>query len=179
MVRWSLLLLGALTCLWPLAVTAHGPTPQKVQERIVLQSSPARVWALVSDFSGIADWHPNVDKAEASGGNKPGAERILTLKSGGVIVDGLDEYNAEEMSYGYRLSKENTDALPVSFYSATLSVKPADGGGSEVVWLGRFYRADTSNFPPENLNDDAAVQAMETFFRDGLEGLKAKVDAGK
>lgn len=179
MMRWSLLLLGALTCFWPLAATAHGPTPQKVEEKVVLKSSPADVWAVVGDFGGIADWHPGVEKAEASGGNKPGAERTLTLKSGGAIVDGLDEYNADEMFYGYRLSKENTDALPVSFYSATLAVKPADGGGSEVVWLGRFYRADTSNFPPENLNDEAAVKAMETFFRDGLEGLKAEVDAGQ
>ncbi|SDP47728.1 mxaD protein [Filomicrobium insigne] len=179
MMRWSLLLLGALTCLGPLAASAHGPTPQKVEEKIVLKSSPADVWAVVSDFGGIVNWHPGVETAEATGGNKPGAERTLTLKSGGVIVDGLDEYNAEEMSYGYRLSKENIEALPVSFYSATLSVKPGDGGGSEVVWLGRFYRADTSNFPPENLNDQAAVKAMETFFREGLEGLKAKVAAGK
>jgi mxaD protein len=63
----------------------------------------------------------------------------------------------------------------VSFYSATLTVKPA-GSGSEVEWIGRFYRGDTSNFPPENLNDEAATKAMTALFREGLDGLKAKLE---
>jgi mxaD protein len=81
------------------------------------------------------------------------------------------------MSYGYRLAKENVDAFPVSFYSAALSVKPGKDGGSEVVWIGRFYRADTSNFPPEDKNDAAAIAAMKTFIEEGLKGLKAKAEA--
>jgi mxaD protein len=53
----------------------------------------------------------------------------------------------------------------------------AAGEGSEVEWLGRFYRADTNNEPPENLNDAAAVKAMQEFMKAGLEGLKAKAGA--
>ena len=48
--------------------------------------------------------------------------------------------------------------------------------GSEVTWTSRFYRADTINFPPENLNDEAAVKAMTEFMQGGLQGLKAKVE---
>ena len=54
-------------------------------------------------------------------------------------------------------------------------MKPA-GSGSEVEWIGRFYRGDTSNFPPENLNDEAAIKAMKGLFREGLDGLKAKLE---
>jgi mxaD protein len=154
-------------------VLAHGPTPQKSEEKISIAAPPAKVWAALKDFGDVS-WNPGVTKAEASGGNANGATRTVTLKTGN-LVEGLDEYNDKDMSYGYRLSTENLDALPVSFYSATLAVTAA-GEGSEVTWIARFYRGDTSNFPPENLNDEAAVKAMTEFLQEGLKGLKAKVE---
>ncbi|MDD2739535.1 MAG: SRPBCC family protein, partial [Methylomonas lenta] len=39
----------------------------------------------------------------------------------------------------------------------------------------RFYRGDTGNTPPENLNDEAAVKAMTQFINNALNGLKSKV----
>jgi mxaD protein len=156
-------------------LNAHGPTPRKVEETVAITAPPAAVWTAVKDFGAISTWHPGVSKSEGQGGNGSGATRAVTLKSGGVLQEGLDDYNEAEMSYSYRLSKENLEALPVSFYSATLTVKPA-GSGSEVEWIGRFYRGDTSNFPPENLNDEAATKAMTALFREGLDGLKAKLE---
>lgn len=178
MKHWPMLLFGGLLVVLAVPVAAHGPTPQKAAESIVVAAPPAKVWEVVGKFSAIADWHTGLASSTGSGENSAGAERTITLKSGGVLVEGLDEYNDENMSFGYRLAKENIEALPVSFYSATLSVKPADGG-SQMEWLGRFYRADTSNFPPDHLNDEAAATAMKTFFREGLEGLKAKIEAGQ
>jgi mxaD protein len=101
----------------------------------------------------------------------------VVLKSGGQLTDSLDEYAAAEMSYSYRLAKENVEVMPVSFYSATLEVKPAANGRSSVEWLGRFYRADTGNFPPPEKSDEAATKAMTEFFHAGLEGLKQKAEA--
>lgn len=155
---------------------SHGPTPQKAEETIAIKAAPADVWKAIKDFSVIADWHPGVTAADASGGNEPGATRTITLKSGGTLVEGLDEYNDKDMFYAYRLSKEDVAVFPVSFYSATIAVK-AEGDGALVEWKGRFYRGDTGNFPPENLNDEAAVKAMQDFFKAGLEGIKAKVGA--
>jgi mxaD protein len=159
-----------------LSASAHGPTPQKVEEKIAIAAKPDAVWAVLKDFGKFAEWNPGIAKIEAEGGNAAGATRKLTLKNGGVIVEGLDDYNEGEKLYAYRLSTENLEALPVSFYSATISVKPA-GEGSEVEWIGRFYRGDTSNFPPDNLNDEAAVKAMTEFFKEGLAGLKAKAES--
>jgi mxaD protein len=152
---------------------AHGPTPQKAEEKITIAAPPAKVWAALKEFGDVS-WNPAITKAEVSGGNASGASRTITLATGN-LVEGLDEYNDKEMFYGYRLSTENLEALPVSFYSATIAVTPA-GDGSEVTWIGRFYRGDTSNFPPENLNDEAAVKAMTDFLQEGLKGLKAKVE---
>lgn len=156
-------------------VLAHGPTPQKAEEKIAISAPPEKVWAALKDFGDVS-WNPGIRKAEATGGNDPaaGASRTITLEAGD-LVEGLDEYNDAEKSYGYRLSTENVEAFPVSFYSATIAVTPA-GDGSEVTWIGRFYRADTSNFPPDHLNDEAAVKAMTEFMQEGLKGLKAKVE---
>jgi mxaD protein len=166
----------ALLALW-IGVTApalaHGPTPQKAEEKITVAAPAEKVWEALKNFADVS-WNPAITKTEASGGNASGATRTITLKTGN-LVEGLDEYNDKDKMYGYRLSTENLEAFPVSFYSATIAVTPA-GEGSEVTWVGRFYRGDTSNFPPENLNDEAAVKAMTEFMQEGLKGLKAKVE---
>jgi len=59
----------------------------------------------------------------------------------------------------------------VFFYSSSIRLRPT-AGGTEVEWIGQFYRGDTSNEPPENLNDDAAKKAMSDFFEAGLNNLK-------
>jgi mxaD protein len=152
---------------------AHGPTPQKAEETVTIAAPPAKVWDALKSFGDVS-WHPAVVKVTASGGNDPGASRTITLKTGD-LVEGLDEYNDKDMAYGYRLSTENVEAFPVSFYSSTIAVTPA-AEGSTVTWTGRFYRADTGNFPPEDKNDEAAVNAMTKFMQEGLKGLKAKVE---
>lgn len=157
------------------SANAHGPTPQKADEKITVAAPPATVWEVIKDFGSIGDWHSGLAKVASEGGNKEGATRTLTLKSGGDIVESLDSYNEKEMTIEYRLLKENVDAFPVSFYSDQISVRPADGG-SEVQWTSRFYRADTTNEPPENKNDEAATKATTEFFQAGLAGIKAKAE---
>ena len=157
------------------SASAHGPTPQKADEKIPIAAPPSAVWEVIKEFGSIGDWHSGLAKVAAEGGNKEGATRTLTLKSGGDIVESLDAYNEKEMSIEYRLLKENVDAFPVSFYSDQISVRPADGG-SEVEWTSRFYRADTTNEPPEDKNDEAATKATTDFFQAGLAGIKAKAE---
>ncbi|MBB5047142.1 mxaD protein [Rhodopseudomonas rhenobacensis] len=171
-----LLTLIAALLLAPGLAFAHGPTPQKIEETIVIQAPPAAVWLMVKDFAGLAKWHAAVANCDGQGGNANGATRTVTLKSGGKLVDGLDEYDDAGKSYGYRLAQENLEAFPVSYYSATLTVR-AKGDASEVEWTGRYYRGDTGNYPPETQDDAAATAAMSKFFRDGLESLKAKLEA--
>ncbi|SFK61178.1 SRPBCC family protein [Methylocapsa palsarum] len=168
--------------LWTLAATmvatgalAHGPTPIKVDESIVIAADPQAVWAVAGQFGDIAKWHPDVTAATIKGGNAAGAEREITLK-GGVLKEGLDEIDPADFKLSYRMSDPNLDALPVSSYTVTFTIKPAEGGGSQVAWYGRLYRGYTGNDPPENLDDEAARTAMSTFLRDGLQGLKKKVE---
>ncbi len=160
-----------------LSAQAHGPTPQKVEETIEIAAPPATVWAKVQTFSDLADWHPAV-KSSAAGKDENGGEtRTIVLKSnGGELTEGLDYRTEEEMKMGWRLSKEKVDVCPVSSYSAAISVEPA-GSGSAVRWLARLYRADTTNEPAPGKDDASAVQASSDFIKQGLEGLKAKLEA--
>lgn len=159
------------------AAAAHGPTPIKVDEKITVAADPQKVWAIVGHFGGIADWHPDVASVKATGGDAVGAVRELTLRKGGVITESLDEFDPQQFKYSYRMSEPNLEALPVSSYSATLVVRPAAGGGSEVQWYGRLYRGDTGNEPAEGLDDESAKKAMTEFLHDGLQGLEKKLQA--
>jgi mxaD protein len=150
---------------------AHGPTPQSVEESITIGAPPDAVWAVVKDFASLAAWHPLV--AACAGKDK---ERTVTLKSGGALLDNLDDYSDPEHRYSYRLMQENVEAFPVSFYTATLAVKSAGPNSSEVVWSSHFYRGDTTNEPSEKLDDAAAVAAMKRFLSTGLQGLKDRVE---
>ncbi|WP_242444499.1 SRPBCC family protein [Advenella sp. S44] len=155
-------------------VYAHGPTPKKVEEAVNIAAPPDKVWETVGDFGAIANWHPDVSNSAADKGNEAGSVRELTLEKG-IIKESLDEYDAAAHSYSYRMDGENLEALPVSSYSSTISVE-AEGEGSKVSWIGRFYRGDTSNEPPEALNDESAIAAMTAIYQNGLAGLKKTIE---
>lgn len=168
----------ALACLMGApAALAHGPTPQKVDTAIDIAVPCELVWSQLRNFGSIGDWHPDVTAIEAEGGSARGATRALTLSNGETVVERLDTLDGQKQMLSYRLSEENLDALPVSFYTARMTVsRPESGARCRVEWGGRLYRGDTTNEPPESLNDAAAVAAMTAFFEDGLAGLKAKLE---
>lgn len=171
--QFVLLLLGAV-CLFAPA-HAHGPSPQRLEEKVIIAASPEKVWSLIENFSALADWHPlvsssDVSSSESVGSNSTGATREVVLADGHV-VERLDRHKPAQKRYGYRLLKENAEAIPASFYSAKLSVNAVDEG-AEVVWKGMFYRADTSNYPAEGRTDEAGREALSHFFRVGLDNLK-------
>ncbi|ODR95734.1 MxaD protein [Methyloceanibacter stevinii] len=176
MTLFRIAVLHAFLLLGAASAAAHGPTPQKVEEGIAIAAPPAKVWDLVKNFDSLVSWNPLVETSMGTGGNEAGAERTVVLRDGGQLKDSLDEYVEEEMSYSYRLDTPDIEAFPVSFYSATLAVKPGADGGSEVTWDARLYRADTGNFPSEEQNDAAAIEAVTKFYKAGLEELKKKAE---
>lgn len=169
---WILLLFSTM-------LLAHGPTPKKADHSIEINASADKVWAQLKAFDGMADWHPLVIESSGDGSHTAGtSQRILTLKKGQLIEE-LTEYLDADQEYSYRLAKEDTDTFPVSSYRATLKVQSLSADKSSVRWKGRFYRGDTGNTPPEQLNDEAAIQAMDEFFTKGLQGLKNKIELGE
>jgi hypothetical protein len=150
------------------SAVAHGPTPQKVDESVTIEASADKVWHVVSEFDDIANWHPDVKAVDMV----DDTTRQLTLDNDQQFTESLDDRDDANKLISYRLLSENFDAIPVSFYTITLQAESVSDAETKLTWSGRFYRADTGNFPPENLNDEAAVKAMTEFAQAGLQGIK-------
>ena len=175
--RLTLAALAALAafsalCL-PLAATAHGPTRQKVVEKITIDAPASVVWAKIKNFDALKDWHPAVEASPADQGNTEGSVRQISLKGGGSLVETLERYDDAKMRYSYRA--KDGGALPVTNYTSTLSVS-GEGNSATVEWRGAFYRGHPGNEPPPEQNDDAAVRAITGVYQGGLANLKKLVE---
>lgn len=153
---------------------AHGPTPQKADESVVIDASIEKTWAVLKNFDQIANWHPDVTSSKGDGKNESDGVRTLTLANG-ELVESLDYYSEKDHEFNYRLKTENTDAFPASSYTTSIQLI-VDGDKTLVKWKSRFYRGDTGNSPSEKLNDESAVKAMNEFIQQGLKGLKEAVE---
>jgi carbon monoxide dehydrogenase subunit G len=151
----------------------HGPTRQKVIEKVSIDAPAAAVWAKIKNFNALKDWHPAVAESPADQGNAVGSVRSLRLKGGGELSETLESHSDEQMKYSYRA--KDGGALPVSNYTSTIQVT-ADGAKAVVEWRGAFYRAYQNNDPPPDKNDEAAVAAITGVYQSGLGNLKKLVE---
>lgn len=156
---------------------AHGPTRQKVKVTTIVAAAPAEVWAAIGNFQDMS-WHPAVHATEGENGNAIDATRVLTLggADGPTISEVLYKFSDEKMSYSYRITDVKVEVLPVTNYSAHLTVRPS-GSGSEIEWRGAFYRGYPNNDPPEELNDEAAIKAVTGVYEAGMEALRQRFGA--
>lgn len=162
----------------PAAASAHGPTPQRIDESIEIAAPPAAVWALVGSFADFARWNPTLASSSADKGNEQGSRRELKTRTGGTIAEELDDYDATALSMSYRSARDlDTQVMPTSSYSARLRVTPV-GSGSKLEWQARCYRADTGNEPPKGKDDATAVAAMKAHIRPALEAAKQQLEKG-
>jgi carbon monoxide dehydrogenase subunit G len=152
---------------------AHGPTRQRVIEKISINAPPSVVWAKLKNFDALKDWHPAVAESPAEKGNTEGSVRQIKLKGGGTLTETLESYDDTKMKYSYRA--KDGGALPVTNYTSTISVV-AEGSKSVVEWRGAFYRGFPNNDPPPEQNDEAALKAITGVYKSGLENLKKLVE---
>ncbi|MGQ0672127.1 MAG: SRPBCC family protein [Hyphomicrobium sp.] len=169
---------ATVAALVPLAAAgpllAHGPTRQKVQSQIEINAPLEKVWAAIGNFQDMG-WHPAFAKTEGTGGNAPGATRVLTLANGGTINETLTKYDADAKSMAYEITAVDVKVVPVTNYAATLSAK-GTADKTIVEWRSSFYRGYVNNDPPPELSDEAAVNAITGVFKTGLEALKKKIE---
>jgi hypothetical protein len=150
---------------------AHGPTPQKIDESTDIKAPIEKVWQQVSQLGQIAYWHPQVSQATML----DESTRVLTIKDKGTITESLDEMENDRHYMSYRLYEEDIKVFPVSFYTVAIELKE-NNNVTTINWSGRFYRADTGNFPPAEYSDEAAVKAMTDFATQGMSSLKAQLE---
>lgn len=165
----------ACVALLPLGAEAHGPSRQKVIKEVVVNAPAADVWAMVSDFCSIAQWNPMVTKCENTGSAK-GDTRVLTIDAEGApqITQEMLVVKEDRMMYKYKIVETENAVMPVTTYSAFVTVTDNGDGTSTVQLKGGFYRAYPNNDPPAELSDEAAVEAVTAFYDAGIKGLSEK-----
>jgi carbon monoxide dehydrogenase subunit G len=158
------------------SAAAHGPTPQKVDDRIVIKADPAKVWAVVKDFGKAEAWMPTVASTTTE---KKGAEtlRTLTLKNGGKLVERVKDID----DAGMKIKFEFVSGGPVTNYNPYISVSAGDNPGeSKVRYFHRFYRFFPNNPPiPAGQDDESAVQFVKETYGSSLENLKKVIENSK
>ena len=156
---------------------AHGPTRQKVDESVVINAPPDKVWAVIQNFHDMS-WDPDVTSTEGDGDNTVNATRTLHMKNGGELVQVLESYKPDKHAYSVFMPHNDPKVLAVADFSSQISVTATDNGMSTVEYKAAGYRGDPNGDPPEALNDASAVTAMKAYVMDGLNGLKKKVEGG-
>jgi uncharacterized protein YndB with AHSA1/START domain len=153
---------------------AHGPSRQKVTKDVTINAPAAKVWGIIADFCAIAKWHPAIASCKNSKGNIVGAQRTLRVGAadGPQILEELQTYDPSHMTYKYKIVKTDNTVLPVTTYSAFLTVTDNGNNTSKVEWKGGFYRAFPNNNPPPELSDAAAQKAVTGVYESGLANLK-------
>lgn len=131
----------------------------KVEMQTNLDVSPEKVWELIGGFNALPDWHPAIEKSEL---DKEGKVRKLSLAGGGTIVEKLDEMDDDKRVYSYSI----TDSpLPVSNYTATITVKEGTDGENTVVdW--------SSTFDAKNASMNEAMETISEIYQAGFDNLK-------
>ncbi len=169
-----LVLIALAAC--SITAVAHGPTPYKSDNSIVIKADPAKTWAMVKDFGNIHAWMPTVESTQVE---KKGKDtfRIMVLKSGAKVTERLKSINDEDMKIKY----EFISGAPLSNHNAYLTVKAGPGNGESTVrFFHRYYRFFVNNPPiPEGQDDAAAIKFITENYESGLANLKKVLENSK
>ena len=84
----------AVLALMTVAVSAHGPTRQKVTETVEINAPPEQVWKSIGNFRDMR-WHPAIEKVEGVGDHP---EDIDADPSGGVRLRRLLGHGRDELA---------------------------------------------------------------------------------
>jgi uncharacterized protein YndB with AHSA1/START domain len=133
----------------------------QIHETLTIAADPARVWAVAGDPGAIAQWLPALASSDVEG-----EERSCTTVDGADLKERIVERNDAERYYVYEITEA---PMPLASYRSKLAVEGHDGH-SHVTW--------TADFEPESEASSAELeQTFTQIYRDGLDSLRARVEA--
>ena len=115
------------------------------------------VWAVVSDFGGIAKYMRGMPPADVEGEGL-GSERSLAMGDK-TVVERCTWLDDDAHHLGYTVLEPGP--LPVTRYVAAVRLS-ADGDGTLVDW--------SSSFEPAGVSEEEAVKMVEGIYRGGIKG---------
>lgn len=122
------------------------------------------VWNVLSDFGGIKVGGP-ITSFQTEG---EGVGMVRHIGMGhATIIEQLDRHDADAMEFAYSIVNDD-GPLPVSNYSASVSVADQGDGTCEVVWTGTFE--------PKGASEEDASKVVEGIYRNGIAGARKAVE---
>ncbi len=171
----------ALIPLLPVEAAAHGAAALRFEKTVTIKAPAAKVWALVKDFGNQQAWHDGVATTTTESKKDENGDsaiyRTVKLKNGGTMVEKLRSADDAGMKLKYEYLYDKSTLQFSNFYP-TISVT-ANGTDTVVSVKGSYTRADSSNIPKPEQNDEAATKAINEFFDTGLASLKKVAESGK
>lgn len=171
----------SLLPLIPLTAGAHGAAALRFEKTVTIKAAPAKVWALLKDFGNVQAWHAGVEsttleqKKDENGDDA--VYRTVKLKNGGTMYEKLRSADDAGMRLKYEYIIDKSTLQVANFYPGITVT--ASGSDAVVTVKGSYTRADSSNIPKPEQNDDAATKAVNEYFDAGLESLKKVAESGK
>ncbi len=120
--------------------------------QVEIAGSADDVWALVSDFGGIAGWMPGIDSCRVEG-----EDRILETM-GMTITEHLVASDDSARTLTYSI----VDGVPVESHQAVITVTPGRNTSS-VTWV-------------VDATPDEMAEFMATVYQQALDELKKRIE---
>ena len=173
----------ALLPLIPLTAAAHGAAALRFEKSISIKADPAKIWGLVKDFGNEQKWHQGVESTQVESKKDENGDdatyRTVKLKGGGTMYEKLRNIDDAEMKIKYEYVLEKSTLQFSNFYPSIIVTAGPGAGESTVSVKGSYTRADSSNIPKPEQNDEAATKAINDFFDAGFASLKKVAEDSK
>ena len=141
-----------------------------------INASSSKIWTVLSDFSNIQIFHPNVLDVDQLGqvDRGLGAERRCNFYGGGSAVEKIISWDDERQSFTCTVTEI---AAPILDVTAGMGVKKIDSHRSE-VYIEMNYVPKWGIFG-KILNVLVLRFAMQSTFNKVLKGLELHVETGE
>jgi Polyketide cyclase / dehydrase and lipid transport len=142
------------------SAAAAAESPAAVARSVVVQGTPAEVWAMIGSFCAIENWLPPVGTCTEDGKTPP-TRTLVTRDGSATFVERETARSDSENFYSYVFV---SSPLPVTRYSATIRVAANGQNGSTVTWNGTYT--------PDAGKGDEAAAALDGIYKSGLESIQ-------
>jgi uncharacterized protein YndB with AHSA1/START domain len=146
-------------------------------QTIRIEAPADRVWAIVSDFGGIAKWFRTLvgSRLVLRNRNEVGAIRELHRGNGTRVREKLVAFEPAQRMLAYEYA--DGEVLATDYHSE-MTVKPLGDDACEVIWTGRFTRLAYGQDPAPEGQDDASLVALyDRIYKAALATLKQVAEA--
>ncbi|MEM9292887.1 MAG: SRPBCC family protein [Acidobacteriota bacterium] len=126
------------------------PAPVQVIRGVTLAATPGEVFDFVTDHQEWPGFFSAIESVKVAGDGRRGSERSFTLAGGGSLSERIvafDEPGADGLgTFAYSIEPENP--FGVQGHLAVIELRPADGGGTALLYHQFFNHPDLAAIAP-------------------------------